>query len=112
MNAKVIISRLDAAAKNLKKYYTGLPCKHGHLAPRWVCNTACEDCANPRLKAPAGAPASGLSHALVWALPRLQINQALTPEQQASIFAKLQGWLDHCTEEFGVPSARQLGHKS
>lgn len=40
-----IISREDAAAKGLKRYYTGEPCNaRGHLSERYVCNQGCVQC--------------------------------------------------------------------
>lgn len=108
----MVISRDEANKRGLKKFYTGIPCKKGHLAERWVSTNGCTHCLNPRLSTPEGAPASGLSHDLVWALPRFRINRTIPLEQQAEIFSKMQGWLDHCTEELGIPSARQLGHPS
>jgi hypothetical protein len=41
----VCISRADAAAKGLNRYFTGVPCIAGHLAERYVVNTRCEQCA-------------------------------------------------------------------
>lgn len=40
----IVISREAAAIKQLKLYFTGEPCKRGHLAPRYVLNGACLDC--------------------------------------------------------------------
>jgi len=31
-----IIRRQDAMARGLKKYFTGKPCSHGHVADRWA----------------------------------------------------------------------------
>ena len=39
-----IISREEARAKGLKRYFTGEPCKHGHVAERRVCTTQCLEC--------------------------------------------------------------------
>lgn len=41
-----IISRKDAQASGLKRYFTGKPCKHGHVAERLVSDRKCIDCAN------------------------------------------------------------------
>nr|DAV46134.1 MAG TPA: HNH/ENDO VII superfamily nuclease [Caudoviricetes sp.] len=41
-----IISRKDAQALGLVRYYTGMPCKHGHIAERKVSDRKCIDCAN------------------------------------------------------------------
>lgn len=39
-----IISRADAIAQGLKRYYTGKPCKNGHDAERSVSNYTCLKC--------------------------------------------------------------------
>lgn len=39
-----IISRADAAARGSTRFFTGQPCKHGHVAQRWVANAGCVDC--------------------------------------------------------------------
>ena len=39
-----IISRQDAKAKGLIRYFTGKPCKHGHVAERFVCDRGCARC--------------------------------------------------------------------
>jgi 5-methylcytosine-specific restriction endonuclease McrA len=44
-----LISRADAKAQGLKRYCTGDPCKHGHVAERLVSDYACVECS--RLKA-------------------------------------------------------------
>lgn len=45
-----VISRKDAKAKGLRFYYTGKPCKHGHLGPRRVCETGCATCSRIKLQ--------------------------------------------------------------
>lgn len=44
MQCDEIVSRDEARSRGLKRYFTGLPCKHGHLAPRQVYDTKCADC--------------------------------------------------------------------
>ncbi len=39
-----IISRAEAKAKGLKRYFTGKPCKHGHAAERYVASSECCVC--------------------------------------------------------------------
>jgi hypothetical protein len=39
-----IISRVEAKAKGLHFYFTGKPCKHGHVAKRQVLNATCVEC--------------------------------------------------------------------
>ena len=41
---KEIISRSEAKALGLKEYYTGKPCKHGHIAERYVSTRQCVEC--------------------------------------------------------------------
>lgn len=44
------ITRDQAKELGLKRYYTGLPCKHGHFAERYVCNSQCCECVLERWK--------------------------------------------------------------
>lgn len=39
-----VISRKDARARGLRRYFTGKPCKQGHLCERFVLNGDCTDC--------------------------------------------------------------------
>lgn len=34
----------EARASGASRYFTGLPCKHGHIAERKVCDRACTEC--------------------------------------------------------------------
>lgn len=43
-----IISRKDAKAKGLIHYFTGKPCKNGHVGPRRVRNWTCRECDTER----------------------------------------------------------------
>jgi hypothetical protein len=45
MNESVVISRQEARAQGLKRFFTGVPCKHGHIAVRIVRNYNCIACA-------------------------------------------------------------------
>lgn len=42
--AAAIISRKDARAQGLKRYFTGRPCKHGHISQRQTSSAACFAC--------------------------------------------------------------------
>ena len=42
------VSRQEAIAKGLKFYFTGKPCKHGHVADRYVKNYGCMICKKQR----------------------------------------------------------------
>lgn len=48
MLKKHVISRKEARGLDLKRYYTGEPCKNGHCSERLVSNCGCVDCANAR----------------------------------------------------------------
>jgi hypothetical protein len=37
-------SQTSAAAEGQRKYNTGKPCKHGHIADRWTVSGACCAC--------------------------------------------------------------------
>jgi hypothetical protein len=41
-----LISRQDAISQGLARYFTGKPCKHGHIAERYTCNKTCCVCGN------------------------------------------------------------------
>lgn len=52
------ITRADAAAGGLRFYFTGKACTRGHLAPRYVVNTGCVECAKmtPAQRQATGQP--------------------------------------------------------
>lgn len=39
-----VISRAAAHAAGRRFYFSGIPCKHGHTAPRYVSTNGCVDC--------------------------------------------------------------------
>lgn len=47
MDYKDLPSTITEAKRRKETYYfTGVPCKHGHLAPRFAVNRRCTECAN------------------------------------------------------------------
>lgn len=48
--AKLPKTRSDAEMQGVPYYFTGQPCKHGHVAARYLCNTGCLECVNKTLK--------------------------------------------------------------
>jgi hypothetical protein len=48
MNDRKSITRAEAKARGLKRYFTGEPCKHGHIAERYVHNDSCVLCRRER----------------------------------------------------------------
>ena len=51
----VLISRAEARAQGLSEYYTGKPCKHGHLTVRVVLDAKCRQCKRDRNNRPSEA---------------------------------------------------------
>jgi len=46
-----IISRADATFAGLTHYFTGVPCKHGHLSTRYTNTGGCSECMRRRVRA-------------------------------------------------------------
>lgn len=44
-----IISRAEATSAGLTHYFTGVPCKHGHLSPRYTRDGKCSACVQARV---------------------------------------------------------------
>lgn len=49
---RTVVSRRTAEARGLKRYFTGKPCKRGHLAERYTSNGKCVACVSPRTARP------------------------------------------------------------
>ena len=49
-----VISRKDALARGLTRYFTGEPCKHGHVTYGWVSTRGCVECQRLRAQTPVG----------------------------------------------------------
>lgn len=41
----IVINRETAKEKGLSTYFTGVPCKNGHICERYVSNATCKECA-------------------------------------------------------------------
>src|ERR1017187_9086348 len=39
-----IITRKEAIGKGLPRYFTGIPCKYGHISEKKTCNGGCVEC--------------------------------------------------------------------
>jgi hypothetical protein len=44
----VLVTRAEAKAQGKKRYFTGKPCRHGHISERRVVGSACVECVNLR----------------------------------------------------------------
>ena len=49
-----VISRDEAEAKGLRHYFTGTPCRNGHIAQRYVSTMGCKDCLRRYTRVPGG----------------------------------------------------------
>lgn len=49
-----IISRKEAKALGLKRYFTGMPCKNGHVAERYMQPSNCVECQNEKANSDEG----------------------------------------------------------
>ncbi len=52
-----IITREQAKRRRLKRYFTGEPCRHGHVCERFVKRSWCVECANKGLRPERKPPA-------------------------------------------------------
>lgn len=48
----ILIRRIDAKNQGLKRYFTGKPCKYGHVAERFVSSGRCSSCDSELQKSP------------------------------------------------------------
>jgi hypothetical protein len=55
-----IISRDEAQAKGRTHYFTGVPCRRGHVCARFTTNGNCTQCQNRRLMPSGSAPNVGM----------------------------------------------------
>ena len=46
----IVVSRVHAIGQGLSRYFTGKPCKEGHIAERFVANYTCCTCADNAFK--------------------------------------------------------------
>lgn len=46
-----LISQAEAKARDLKRYFTGKPCKHGHICERYTLDCGCVECKFARERA-------------------------------------------------------------
>jgi hypothetical protein len=50
VNHSAILSHEEAMALGLKRYFTGQPCKRGHIAERYVRSGICSKCARENFR--------------------------------------------------------------
>lgn len=57
-----VMTRAEAKAAGLKRYFTGKPCKHGHIAERIMSDMSCLECRNIVSATPERRAASAAWH--------------------------------------------------
>lgn len=88
-----VISRKDAHLAGLRRFFTGIPCKNGHVAERYVGNGACIGCMNTQFKLRKNA----YSHELApYTAQRLWIPVAIGTEDTQA----LEKYLQRCIFEY------------
>jgi hypothetical protein len=96
-----ILNRKQAISKGVRHFYTGQPCKHGHLARRYTTNGGCVECVNPKLR----SPGSGMK----WLELKIALAEGLTVPQErvAELETLIRGWAEYKLREWGfiVPVA-------
>ena len=89
----LVISRRDAADSGYTFFYTGKPCKHGHMAPRYVTNAGCKMCLigsyKPRVN-PWTTKLAPFTSSKLWTGADLTRDERVT----------LRVYLQHCIFEF------------
>jgi hypothetical protein len=97
-HAYQIIGRDEAHARGMTTYYTGTPCKRGHLSRRYVANAGCLACLE---RHKFTARRNSYSRDLVpFDGPTLWRSRRLDPKQLDEITKALQGYLDTLCEHF------------
>jgi hypothetical protein len=88
----VIISRDQAFREGKRRFYTGKPCKQGHIAPRYVSTGACTECMNKFVlrRHPFRKDLAP------YICPKLWVPNDATPEE----FAGLETYLASCIDAY------------
>lgn len=82
--ADVIISRAEAKAQGLQFYFTGKPCKRGHLSKRLVSGFQCCECAATKLDRLTGPRAEAAARGLKTYLPEKPCKRGHLSERYTS----------------------------
>lgn len=88
-----VITRGVAHLAGKPRYFTGVPCRNGHLAERYVLQGACIECLKKYKKF---APNAYTSQLVPWNPELYYVPRTLTPEQ----YAALQDYLGQCVESW------------
>jgi hypothetical protein len=88
--ADVVITRQEAFLQGKTHYFTGIPCRQGHIAPRYVSTGSCIECQNP-YKTRRHPHRKDLQP---YVCAKLWVPVGTTPEQYERLSAYLQTCID------------------
>lgn len=88
-----VITRDAAHLAGKPRFFTGVPCKHGHLSERYVLQGACIECLKKYKKF---APNAYTSELVPWNPEMYYVPRTMTPDQ----YAALQDYLGVCVESW------------
>jgi hypothetical protein len=89
-----LISRQEAIQQNLTRYFTGEPCKYGHIAEKLLSNRTCIECQLVRKNIWSNKPnvkQKGFERLKNWDTPHKHL--ARTRKRQAAKLQRLPKWL-------------------
>ena len=89
-----LISRQEAIQQGLTRYFTGLPCKHGHVSEKLLSNRTCIECQLPKKKQWNNLPKNkqnGIERLKNWDTPAKHL--ARTRKRQAAKLQRTPAWL-------------------
>ena len=92
-----IISRKDAKALGLKRYFTGKPCKYGHVAQRFADNKSCVECVKRYTKKRDSTPRRreyDRKRKLRWAKENPEKHNARCAARRAAKLQRTPAWAD------------------
>jgi 5-methylcytosine-specific restriction endonuclease McrA len=92
VSERPLVTRSQARAARLTKYFSGSTCKHGHITERWTANGNCDGC-----KLVATADTRRLDnrrrYATLWAKQHRSALKAAASTGDLSAIAELEQWL-------------------
>lgn len=106
-----IMSRQDAIARGLKRYFTGVPCQRGHVSEYAVKNGGCLACTKERLACykmadPEGWKARHRDYNRKYLADRPDHHAEMYAKHKEKIRARVKAWID---ERPGYKTSRRQG---
>ena len=90
-----LISRQEAIEQKLTRYFTGEPCKHGHIAEKLLSNRTCIECQLPRKRewnSKPGVKEAGIARANAHSKAHPEMKLARTRKRQAALLQRVPKW--------------------